>query len=321
MRKYIAEFLGTAILVLIGCGSAVGANAMFSAMGLLPAAFTTLSTAVAFGLTLLVVICIFGRYSGAHVNPAVSLAMLISKKMTVRDFFGYVIAQLAGGTAAAALLSVIMGGTTSLFANGYDSESTFGTSMEMALLIEIVLTFIFVTAVLSVKKEDENITVTAAVSGAALALVSLFGIPFTGTSVNPARSLGPALFQGDEAISQVWVFIVAPLVGAILAALLDLFMKREPKKRKWRRTGKVNESAEDDAADLSSEQEADSESLCEKQEDETVQEEGDLSEADFRSESEEAEEGAEQEEQSPLATAEGEAAETKAEIKEDEHLR
>lgn len=294
---------------------------MFSAMGLLPAAFTTLSTAVAFGLTLLVVICIFGRYSGAHVNPAVSLAMLISKKMTVRDFFGYVIAQLAGGTAAAALLSVIMGGTTSLFANAYDSESTFGTSMEMALLIEIVLTFIFVTAVLSVKKEDENITVTAAVSGAALALVSLFGIPFTGTSVNPARSLGPALFQGDEAISQVWVFIVAPLVGAILAALLDLFMKREPKKRKWRRTGKVNESAEDDAADLSSEQEADSESLCEKQEDETVQEEGDLSEADFRSESEEAEEGAEQEEQSPLATAEGEAAETKAEIKEDEHLR
>lgn len=232
MKKYFAEFLGTAILVFMGCGSAVGANAMFSAMGMLPAAFTTLSTAVAFGLALFAVTYVFGGFSGAHVNPAVSLAMLISGKLKLKDFFGYVLGQMTGGIAGAALLAVVIGGTASLFANGYDSASTFSTSVWMAMLLEVALTFIFVLVILRSKEGQEGSAVSAAAAGFALTLVNLFGVPFTGTSVNPARSFGPALLQGEDALSQVWVFIVAPLAGAILAALTEMLLKSEPRKRK-----------------------------------------------------------------------------------------
>ena len=226
MRKYLAEFIGTAILVVFGCGSAVAANTMFSAMGMLPAAFTTLLIAVAFGLALTAVVCAFGDVSGAHVNPAVSLAMLISKRMSVKDFAGYVVSQLLGGIAGAVLLSFFIGSRGSMGANGYGGASTFGVGIPVALVMEIVLTFVFVSVVLKVTSRPEKSSITGLVIGAALTLVHIMGVPFTGTSVNPARSFGPALiqaFESTEALTQVWVFIVGPLIGGALAAGLYMY--------------------------------------------------------------------------------------------------
>lgn len=227
MKKYVAEFIGTAILVVFGCGSAVAANTMFSAMGMLPVAFTTLLIAVAFGLSLTAIIYIFGDVSGAHVNPAVSLGMFITKRMNGKDFVGYVIAQILGATGGALLLSFLVNSKTTLGANGYDDASTFGIGIAVALVLEIVLTFVFVSVVLKVTDSPEKKSVAGLAIGAALALVHLLGVPFTGTSVNPARSLGPALVQAlenTEALTQVWVFIIGPLVGAILAAGLYIFL-------------------------------------------------------------------------------------------------
>lgn len=229
MKKYVAEFIGTAVLVLFGCGSAVAANTMFSAMGMLPVAFTTLLIAIAFGMALTVVVYAFGDISGAHVNPAVSLGMLITKRMTVKDFAGYVAAQILGAVAGALILSFIIGSKMSLGANGYGEASTFGSSMLVALVLEIILTFVFVYVVMEVTSKVENKGIAGVVIGIALTLVHILGIPFTGTSVNPARSFGPALvqaFEGTEAIVQVWVFIVGPLAGAALAAGLYMFFKK-----------------------------------------------------------------------------------------------
>lgn len=229
MKKYVAEFIGTAVLVLFGCGSAVAANTMFSAMGMLPVAFTTLLIAIAFGMALTVVVYAFGDISGAHVNPAVSLGMLITKRMTVKDFAGYVVAQILGSVAGALILSFIIGSKMSLGANGYGEASTFGSSMLVALVLEIILTFVFVYVVMEVTSKVENKGIAGVVIGIALTLVHILGIPFTGTSVNPARSFGPALvqaFEGTEAIAQVWVFIVGPLAGAALAAGLYMFFKK-----------------------------------------------------------------------------------------------
>lgn len=233
MRKYIAEFIGTAMIVIFGCGSAVAANALMSAMGMgIPVAFTTLLIAFAFGLSIVALAYSIGNVSGCHVNPAVSFAMLISGRMSVKDFFGYIIGQFAGGIAGAALLSVILGGRIALGANGYAEASTLGITMWIALLVEVVLTYIFVSTVLGVTDKTENSSVAGLVIGLALTLVHIFGIPFTGTSVNPARSLGPALLQGGEALSQVWVFIAAPLVGAALAALVYMALKPRRKETK-----------------------------------------------------------------------------------------
>lgn len=230
MRKYIAEFIGTAVLVIFGCGSAVAANALFSAMQMgIPLAFTTLLISFAFGLTIVAMAYSIGNVSGCHINPAVSIAMLVSRRMGGKDFIGYIIAQLLGGIAGAALLSVILGGRTSMGANGFDKLSTFGIDMWGAILVEVVLTFVFVIAVLGVTEKVENSSVAGLVIGLSLTLVHIFGVPFTGTSVNPARSLGPALLQGGDALSQVWVFIAAPLVGAVIAALVYMFLRQEPK--------------------------------------------------------------------------------------------
>lgn len=230
MRKYVAEFIGTAILVLLGCGSAVAANTLISAMGMLPVAFTTLLIAVAFGLALTAVMYALGDVSGAHVNPAVSLSFLITKRMTGKDFAGYVIAQILGGTVGALLLAFFLGGTASLASNGYGSLSTFGISLLPALIMEIILTFVFVLVVLMVTDKAEHKSIAGVVIGGAYALVHLFGVPFTGTSVNPARSIGPALVQAlsdTSAIIQVWVFILGPLVGGAIAAALYIFFKNE----------------------------------------------------------------------------------------------
>lgn len=231
MRKYIAEFIGTLVLVVIGCGSAVAANTLlknFVGTDVHVLAFSTLLIAFAFGIAIIAMATSIGNVSGCHVNPAVSIAMLVSGKMTVGDFFGYIIAQFIGAIAGAGILWAFFGSNESLGQNGFGDASALGASMGVAIFVEIVLTFIFVTAILGVTSKAENSPIAGLVIGLTLTGVHILGIPFTGTSVNPARSFGPALLAGGEALSQVWVFIVAPLIGGILAALIYKFL--DPKK-------------------------------------------------------------------------------------------
>ncbi|MBE6806761.1 MAG: aquaporin [Ruminococcaceae bacterium] len=218
MKKYIAEFIGTFVLVLLGCGTAcaVGCNAAEGSGYLL--------TALAFGLVIVAMAYSIGNVSGCHINPAVSIAMLVSKKMGIKDFFGYIVAQFAGATAGAALLAWFFGVDSGLGANNLlwnDGD------LLMGLAIEVLLTFIFVLAILGVTSKIENGAVAGIVIGLTLALVHIMGITFTGTSVNPARSFGPALLAGGEALSNLWVFLVAPLVGGVLAALVYGFLSSD----------------------------------------------------------------------------------------------
>lgn len=211
MRKYIAEFVGTFVLVLVACGVAVVTNA------------NIVATSLAFGLVIVAMAYSIGNVSGCHINPAVSFAMLVTKKMSVKDFLGYVVSQVLGAISGAGVLSILFESSTALGANGYGAGS-YASNVGIALLIEVILTFIFVLAILGVTSKKENNAVSGIVIGLTLTLVHLLGIPFTGTSVNPARSLGPAIFQGGDALSQVWVFIVAPLVGAFLAGMFYRFV-------------------------------------------------------------------------------------------------
>lgn len=216
-KKYIAEFIGTLVLVLFACGTATvlgcATNVVNMAYGL---------TALSFGLVIVAMAYSIGRISGCHINPAVSLAMLISGKMGVKDFIGYVIAQFAGAIAGAAILGYLAGWDCGFGANGlYEGD------ILKSLIIEVVLTFVFVLSILGVTEKTDNSTVAGLVIGLSLTLVHLFGIHFTGTSVNPARSFGPALFAGGAALSDVWVFIVAPLAGGALAALVWKLIKNK----------------------------------------------------------------------------------------------
>lgn len=221
MKKLIAEFIGTMVLVIFGCGSAVAANTLLGGVNVgIPLAFSTLLIAFAFGLTIVAMAYSIGNVSGCHINPAVSLSMLISGRMPAKDFIGYIIAQFLGGIAGAGILVALFGSNQALGQNGYGAASALGIDMWQALLIEVILTFVFVIAILGVTSKIENNAVVGIVIGLTLTLVHILGIPFTGTSVNPARSFGPALLAGGEALSQVWVFIVAPLVGAALAAVV-----------------------------------------------------------------------------------------------------
>ncbi|MBQ2824945.1 MAG: MIP family channel protein [Clostridia bacterium] len=210
MKKYIAEFIGTLVLVLFACGTAaaVGCSTMDPNVAYL-------LTALAFGLVIVAMAYSIGNVSGCHINPAVSIAMLVSGKMSVKDFVGYVVAQCAGAVAGAALLGYFLG-----FDCGFGANGLYNGDVLKSLAVEVVLTFVFVLAILGVTSKAENSKVAGIVIGLTLTLVHIFGIHFTGTSVNPARSLGPAIFAGGEALSNVWVFIVAPLVGGVLAALV-----------------------------------------------------------------------------------------------------
>ena len=232
IRKYIAEFIGTAVLVIFGCGSTVAANTLLDSQCTLPLAFSTLLISFAFGLVIVAMAYSVGNISGCHINPAVSFGMLISGKMSVTDFAGYVISQILGGIAGAAVLMGILGGTESgLGANGYGDLSAMGSSVVQAIIVEIVLTFVFVFTILGVTSKEKYSSAAGLVIGLTLTLVHILGIPFTGTSVNPARSLGPALFAGGEALSQVWVFIVAPLIGAAVAAIVHMLLQPAEKKQ------------------------------------------------------------------------------------------
>ncbi|MBR2543536.1 aquaporin [Candidatus Saccharibacteria bacterium] len=227
MKKYIAEFIGTCVLVLIGCGTAM-------AVGCDPTAGSGyILTAFAFGLGLLTMAYSIGHVSGCHINPAVSIAMLIHKQIKVKEFFGYVIAQVLGALAGAGILAGIFNlGNVIDMTGGFGSNglSNVGDSIWAGLLVEVLLTFVFVMAILGVTSKKGNYGHTAGIVIAfSLVAVHILGIGLTGTSVNPARSLGPAIvaaISGNTApIVAVWVFIVGPLVGGILAAYVYRFLE------------------------------------------------------------------------------------------------
>lgn len=220
IKKYIAECLGTFVLVFVACGTA----AALSCNGSNPDAAYAM-TAAAFGLVIVAMAYSIGNISGCHINPAVSIAMFCSGKLSLADFIGYVVSQFVGGILGGAALRALLGGDSTLGTNGlYNGE------VVPSLVVEIILTFVFVLAILGVTSKVENSNVAGLVIGGTLTLVHLFGIHFTGTSVNPARSLGPAIFVGGDALKDVWVFIVAPLVGGVLAALVHMLLSGKEEK-------------------------------------------------------------------------------------------
>lgn len=223
MKKYVCEFLGTLMLVLLGCGSAVLAGRAIGAVGI----------ALAFGLAIVAIAYSVGRISGGHVNPAVSIAMLINKKMNVKDFCGYVVAQVLGAFAGSGLLALIVSMTklknAGLGANGFGDLSGVGLTLVGALIVEVIATFIFVLVILGVTHNEKYSSKAGIVIGLVLTLIHIVTIPLTGTSVNPARSLAPAVLTGGEALSQVWLFILAPLVGGALAAFAWKFISKDEK--------------------------------------------------------------------------------------------
>ena len=238
IKKYVAEFIGTMTLVVLGCGTAmlVGCDAVNGGAFLLSIILVLkgyILTAFAFGLTIIAMAYSIGNISGCHINPAVSLGVLISGGMTVTDFVGYIVSQCLGAFAGSGLLSLIfsLGGVTDM-TKGYGSNGLAGVNNNPAagLLVEIVLTFIFVTAILGVtSKKAKHGSFAGIVIGFTLVLVHILGIGLTGTSVNPARSFGPAIvaaFTGNTApVSCLWVFIVGPLVGAAIAAFVYKFLE------------------------------------------------------------------------------------------------
>lgn len=229
MKKYVAEFIGTAVLVILGCGTAmlVGCNAAAGGGYIL--------TALAFGLVIVAMAYSIGNISGCHINPAVSLGVLISGGMSVKDFIGYVISQCLGAFAGAGVLAVIFTtGNVTDMTGGFGSNGLAGVndSVVAGLIVEAVLTFIFVMAILGVTDQKaKHGSFAGIVIGLTLTLVHILGIGLTGTSVNPARSLGPAIvaaIDGNSApLSCLWVFIVGPFVGAALAALVYKVLSSE----------------------------------------------------------------------------------------------
>jgi aquaporin Z len=216
-KKLIAEALGTFILVFFGCGSAVFMGADIGLLGI----------SLAFGLSIVAAAYSLGHISGAHLNPAVSLGVLTAGKMSVSDFIGYVIAQIAGAIVAALVLMIIAQGKTGydiavngLGQNGYGAGYLGEYNLMSALIFEAVATFLFVTVILGATQAKAPAAMAGLAIGLTLAAIHLVGINITGVSVNPARSIGPALFVGGKALADLWVFIVAPLAGGAVAGLV-----------------------------------------------------------------------------------------------------
>jgi aquaporin Z len=219
IKKYLAECIGTAVLVFMGCGSAVFLGA--------DTAGGHLAVALAFGLSIVAMAYVIGNVSGCHINPAVSLAVFIDGRISAKDLCGYVISQVIGGIVGAALLNAMLGvsGVTDLTGGLGVNLAAGAGGIGGAFLIEVILTFIFLLTILGVTSDSSKGSVAGIVIGLTLAFVHIVGIPLTGTSVNPARSIGPALFTGGAALQDLWIFIAAPLVGAALAALVYKVIK------------------------------------------------------------------------------------------------
>ena len=221
MKKYILECIGKIVLVLFCCETAVITG-------------DVVATSLAFGLAIVAMAHAIGPVSGCHINPAVSLAMLITGKLSKKDFVCYVLSQIIGGIIGAGILYAILKssnlGVANLGTNGYAANSGVGLTLLSAILVEVILTFVFIYTILGVTNDKSKGNVAGLVIGLTLAFVHLIGIKLTGTSVNPARSLGPALFAGGEALKQVWVFIVAPLLGSVLASVAYMTLNVEKEK-------------------------------------------------------------------------------------------
>jgi len=214
-KKYFAEMFGTFVLVLMGCGSAVIAGSKIGFYGI----------AFAFGLSLLAMVYAIGSISGCHINPAVSISMLARKKISVKDTVFYIVFQCIGAVIASGVLYLVASGNPSyslavngLGQNGYDAASPAGFSMVSVFAAEIVLTFIFLLVIHGSTSEKVPKGFAGISIGLSLVLIHLVGIPISGTSVNPARSLGPAVIVGGTALNQLWLFWVAPIIGGLLAA-------------------------------------------------------------------------------------------------------
>ncbi len=226
MKKLLAEFIGTLWLVLGGCGSAVLA-ASFPELGI---GFVGVS--LAFGLTVLTMVYAIGHISGCHLNPAVSIGLWVGGRFDKKELLPYIIAQVLGGIAGAGLLYIIatgkpgfeLGGFAS---NGYEEHSPGGYTMLAALVTEVVMTFMFLLIILGATHSKAPKGMAGIAIGLGLTLIHLISIPVTNTSVNPARSTSQALFVGDWAVGQLWLFWVAPIVGALLAGLVYKYLSPE----------------------------------------------------------------------------------------------
>ncbi|SNQ46441.1 Aquaporin Z [Frankia canadensis] len=226
MRRYVVEGIGTFVLVLGGVGTAVLASSVVGVLGI----------ALAFGLSLLVLVYVIGPISGCHVNPAVTLGLLLCRKIQPRHALGYVVAQCAGAIVAAATVWLLADSgpagyspsTLGLGANGYGTHSPGGFGLGGVFLVEILLTALLVFTVLGATDVRAPFGFAGLAIGLVLTLCHLISIPLDGTSVNPARSLGPAVFVGGWALGQLWLFIVAPATGAILAAAAYLGLRPGP---------------------------------------------------------------------------------------------
>ena len=222
MKKYAAEFIGTFSLVLFGCGSAVIAGT--SAVG--PSGIGLLGISIAFGFAVVAMAYAIGGISGCHINPAVTIGVLTAGKMAVKDAIGYIISQCLGAILGSAVLYLIASGRPGftmpiwgLGANGWGDGYLGNYNTLSAFVIEAVMTLLFIFVILATTSKFGNSAMAGLAIGVTLMLIHLVTIPVTGTSVNPARSLGPALFSGGRALAQLWLFFVAPILGAVIGAL------------------------------------------------------------------------------------------------------
>lgn len=229
MKKYVAEFVGTLWLVLGGCGSAVLAAA-FPEVGI-----GLLGVSLAFGLTVLTMAFAIGHISGCHLNPAVSVGLCVGGRFPAKDLPGYIVSQIFGGIAGAAILYVIASGkagfdvTAGFASNGYAAHSPGGYTLVAALVTEVVMTAMFLVIILGATDGRAPKGLAPVAIGLGLTLIHLISIPVTNTSVNPARSTGVALFAGGWAIQQLWLFWVAPIAGAVIGAVTYCFIGGEKK--------------------------------------------------------------------------------------------
>ncbi|MDT0555166.1 aquaporin Z [Patiriisocius hiemis] len=222
-KKFFAEGLGTFALVLFGCGAATIASISTSG----PDGIGLLGISLAFGLSVVVMAYTIGPISGCHINPAISIAMLVAGKLSMKDTIGYIIAQCIGAIGAAGLLYLIATGSAGfampewgLGSNGWGTGYLGEYNMQSALIAEFAFTFLFLLVIFGTTAKNASPIMAGLAIGISLALIHMVAIPITGTSVNPARSLGPALFAGGIALEQLWLFIVAPVAGGVCAALV-----------------------------------------------------------------------------------------------------
>jgi aquaporin Z len=231
VRRYLAELIGTGLLVFFGAGVAT-VSFGFRAFGTSVSA-GILVTGLVFGLVLLGLVAVIGPISGCHVNPAVTLGAFLAKRIPLADLIGYWVAQMLGGLLGALLLLWVMDSSPDystarigLGANGYGAASLLHISGGGAFLTEVILTAVFVLVVLAATRTDASAPVAGVVVGLVLALVNIMGIPIDGASVNPARSFGPAVIVGGQALSQLWLFLIAPLVGAVVGVAVYISFHR-----------------------------------------------------------------------------------------------